>query len=159
MMKSKPLLLIAAVSSLVIAGLLGYWFLILSDNKVELPVVENCSLQLEACSVSFPEGGSMTFEISPKQPSSKDALQLQASFDQIQPQVVGVRFKGIDMNMGYLEHFVHNLPQNNISENPASFGGQAGVFACANGLMPWLVMVQVQVGNTRYEVPFNFETM
>jgi hypothetical protein len=72
--------------------------------------------------------------------------------------VVGVRFKGVDMNMGYLEHFVYDLQKQDSGENRGSFGGDAGVFACSRNLMQWRVLVKVQAGNRRYEVPFKFET-
>jgi len=100
----------------------------------------------------------MTFSITPRQPSATDALQVNASFEQLEPSVVGVRFKGIDINMGYLENFVFDLKKTKADEKQSSFSGNAGVFVCSSNLMQWLVLVRVQVGKTRYEVPFRFET-
>ncbi|MCP4391233.1 MAG: hypothetical protein GY802_23270 [Gammaproteobacteria bacterium] len=158
-MKSRRLIMVIAIPLLAAAGLLAYRYLPIADDEVSLPVVDGCALHLQACSVEFPSGGSMTFEISPRQPAPTDTLRLQASFDRVAPQVVGVRFKGVDMNMGYLEHFVYDLHQNEAGAEAVTFSGDAGVFACSSNLMQWLVLVQVQLEGTRYEVPFRFETM
>lgn len=158
MIKSwRPFALIG-VALLLFAGLLGYRYLADADEELLLPLVEGCALHLEACSVNFPQGGSMRFSISPKRPSPTDTLHLNASFEQIAPQVVGVRFKGVDMNMGYLEHFVYELQKSDSGEKRNSFSGDAGVFACSRNLMQWRVLVRVQAGDMRYEVPFSFET-
>ena len=157
-MKYRRSIALSAIPLLVIAGLFGYHYLWPADETLRLPVVEDCALHLESCSVSFPQGGSMRLTIDPKRPSPTDTLRLNASFEQIAPQVVGVRFKGVDMNMGYLEHFVYDLQKQDSGENRGSFGGDAGVFACSRNLMQWRVLVKVQAGNRRYEVPFKFET-
>lgn len=158
----KPVRQVSAVAGalVAIAGLLAYFYLPFESDELRLPVVDGCVLHLEACSVSFPQGGSMTFEINPRQPAPTDTLKLKASFDQMAPQAVGVRFKGVDMNMGYLEHFVYEMQQNESAEQVPSFVGDAGVFACSSTLMKWLVLVKVRAGDgSRYEVPFRFETM
>jgi len=157
-MQARRLLPIAAILLLVVAGLPGYRFLLGVKAEIVLPVVEGCALHLEDCSASFPQGGKMTFAINPRQPSPTDPLHLQVSFEQLEPQVVGVRFKGVDMNMGYLEHYVYDLHKNETAGKTVSFSGDAGVFVCSSDLMQWLVLVKVQIGETRYEVPFRFET-
>lgn len=157
-MQTRRLIPIAAMLLLAVAGLLAYRFLAGAKAEIELPVVEGCALHLEACSASFPQGGKMTIAINPRQPSPTDPLHLRASFEQLEPQVVGVRFKGVDMNMGYLEHFVYDLHKNETTGKTVSFSGNAGVFVCSSNLMQWLVLVKVQIGETRYQVPFRFET-
>jgi len=156
--KTGRLIPITAILLLAVAGLLGYRFLQDANEEIRLPVVEGCALHLEACVASFPGGGRMTFAITPRQPSATDTLHVKASFEQVEPGVVSVRFKGIDMNMGYLEHFAFDLHKIEAGEKQSSFSGNAGVFVCSSNLMQWLVLVKVQVGETRYEVPFKFET-
>lgn len=158
MIKTGKLIPIAAILLLAVAGLLGYRFLQSANEEIRLPVVEGCALHLEACAARLPEGGRMTFAITPRQPSPTDTLHLNASFEQVEPSVVGVRFKGIDMNMGYLEYYVFDLHKIEAGAKQSSFSGDAGVFVCSSNLMQWLVLVKVQVGETRYEVPFKFET-
>lgn len=158
-MRPRRRIALLGIPLLVLAGLLGYRYLSAVDEELRLPVVEGCALHLESCSVNLPEGGSMQFSISPHRPSPTDTLRLNASFEQMKPKTVGVRFKGIDMNMGYLEHFVYQLQKNDAGENSNAFSGDAGVFACSRNLMQWLVLVKVQAADgARYEVPFRFET-
>jgi len=157
-MHARRLVPIGMILLLAVAGLLGYRFLLDARSEIKLPLDEGCALHLETCSASFPRGGQMTFAINPGQPSPTDTLRLHASFEQIEPQVVGVRFKGIDMNMGYLEHYVFDLQKTKVGGSTVAFSGDAGVFVCSSNLMRWLVLVKVQVGETRYEVPFKFET-
>jgi hypothetical protein len=38
------------------------------------------------------------------------------------------------------------------------FTGKGGVFACSTGRMRWFALVDVEIGETVYEVPFRFET-
>lgn len=157
-MQSRRLVLPGIILLLAVAGLFGYRFPLDARNEIKLPLVEGCALHLETCSASFPQGGQMRFAINPGQPSPTDTLRLHASFERMEPQVVGVRFEGIDMNMGYLEHYVFDLQKKKVGDNAVSFSGDAGVFVCSSNLMRWLVLVEVQVGETRYEVPFRFET-
>lgn len=158
-MKSVRLVWLAALTILATAGVAGYYYLARESDEIRLPLVEGCALHLEACSVEFPQGGSMTFEINPRQPSPSDTLQLKARFEQMAPQTVGVRFKGVDMNMGYLEHFVYEMQRNESRDQAPSFSGEAGVFVCTRNLMQWLVLVKVRADDgIRYEVPFKFET-
>ena len=159
-MKFTQLLMTTAIIIMPVAGLLGYFYLPLERGEIRLPVVDGCALHLESCTVDFPQGGSMTFEIKPLRPTSTDPLTLKASFEQMLPQTVGVRFKGMDMDMGYLEHFVYEMQQQETAGQTTLFIGNGGVFACSNGMMQWLVLVRVRTGDgMRYEVPFRFETI
>ncbi len=154
----RPVMIVAIIL-VAIAGLSVYFYLSLERDEVRLPVVDGCALHLEACLVSFPKGGIMTFEINPRSPTPTDTLKMKAAFDQIEPRTVGVRFEGVDMNMGYLEHFVYEMHQGqNVGKN-APFTADAGVFACSSGVMQWFVLVKVRAADgQRYEVPFRFET-
>lgn len=156
-MALRRLIPIALLSAAAAGGLLGYRFLN-DKTEIKLPLVAGCAPHLEACTADLPGGGQMTFEINPKRPSPTDPLRLNASFEQVEPKVVGVRFKGVDMNMGYLEHYVFDLERDATGAKAASFSGNAGVFVCSSNLMQWLVLVKLQLGATRYEVPFRFET-
>ena len=158
MMCGRRMLIVAGLLSLTIAGLLGYQFVWRGPDVIRLPVVEDCKLNLEPCSSPLPMGGRMVFEINPRPPPAGEILHLRADFHGFEPSAVGVRFKGINMNMGQLEYLVHELSQIDTPDGSVSFGGQGGVFVCSIGLMRWLVLVKVQVGETHYEVPFNFET-
>ena len=60
------------------------------------------------------------------------------------------------MYMGYLEF---DLKQKEPIGDSVEFAGNGGVFVCSYGVMPWVVLVNVQVGRRVYEMPFEFETM
>ena len=81
-----------------------------------------------------------------------------AYFEDAQPESVGLRFNGIDMDMGYLEHFVHRLGNVQVDVTGTSYSGPASVFACSMSLMRWQALLQVDLGGTVYEIPFAFET-
>jgi hypothetical protein len=158
MMRGRRMLIVAGLLSLTIVALLGYQFVWRGPDVIRLPVVEDCKLNLEPCSSSLPMGGRIVFEINPRQPPAGDPLHLRADFHGLEADAVGVRFRGINMNMGQLEYLVHELSPIDTPDGSVSFEGQGGVFVCSIGLMRWLALVKVQVGETVFEVPFNFET-
>ncbi len=158
MIRDRRLLIVGSLLLLTIVGLLGYQFVWRGPDVTRLPVVEDCQLNLEPCSSPLPMGGRVIFEINPRQPPAGETLHLKADFHGLEPNAVGVRFKGINMNMGHLEYLVHDLSPVDTPDSSVTFIGQGGVFVCSIGLMQWLVLVKVQIGESTYEVPFNFET-
>jgi len=157
-LQNKRRVIGAGLLLLTITGLLAYQFAWRGSNVIRLPLVEGCALHLQPCSSPLPMGASMVFEITPKQPAPDRTLQLSADFHGVEPQVVGVRFKGVNMNMGQLEYFVHKLSPDSTHDGSVSFSGTGGVFVCSIGVMQWLVLVKLQIGERVYEVPFKFET-
>ena len=157
-MKYRGPVIVASAVLLALAGVIAYRQLLVGESVVSLPVVDDCHLQQQACNASLPSGGSLRLDIEPKQPTPSDPLRVTAAFEQVNPAAVGVRLKGVNMNMGYLEHFVYELKRDQGNVGPVSFSGSAGVFACSSTVMQWLVLAQVEVDGTRYEIPFHFET-
>ena len=159
MIKSRLLLSLAAAALLSPVAL---YFVdrigLFDDGPIILPVVEDCSLHVEPCFIELPPGGRMRLDINPRRPSPSDSLNIVASFEAVEPESVGIRFKGVDMNMGYLENFVFEMKQGASADGSREFEGEAGVFACSVSLMEWLVLVRVRYGSAYYEVPFRFET-
>ena len=147
-----------AAATAAVAILAAYALYSRQHQTVRLPTVENCALDLDSCSTTLPQGGDIRVDIEPKNPSPSDPLRVQVEFANLQPGSVGLRFKGIDMNMGYLEHFVHELGSIRADQNGSSFSGPAGVFACSMSLMRWQAILQFDLGGTVYEIPFDFET-
>ena len=157
-LRDKYLVIGGGLLLLTIAGLLAYHFAWQGSNAVRLPIVEDCALHLEPCSSPLPKGGRMVFEINPRQPAPNETFHLRADFEGIEPRAVGVRFKGLNMNMGQLEYYLHKLSRKDTQDGSISFDGKGGVFVCSIGLMQWLVLVNLQIGERVYEVPFQFET-
>ncbi len=139
-------------------GVLAYALIGYGPSTVRLPVVEGCSLNQRACTSNLPGGGSITFEISPKNATATDVLELSAHFRDFEPVAVGARFEGVNMDMGQLEYLTHDLSPIEGSGKASAFAGRGGVFACSVGVMHWLVLVRVRVDGTVYEVPYRFET-
>jgi hypothetical protein len=127
-------------------------------DESRLPLVENCSLHLQACSSALPKGGEIIFEINPKQPNSTDTLYLSASFLQFNAESVQVSFGGESINMGYIEFVKYELQRQDTIDESILFSGKGGVAVCHSGLIDWIVRVYVRAGKTVYEVPFKFET-
>jgi hypothetical protein len=145
---------------IIIIGLLAYQFILRSDpNKIRLPLVEGCPLHLQVCSATLPTGGKIFFEINPKQPNPTEVLYLTATFQQFDPQVVQVSFKGKTMNMGYLEYVKYALQRLDTLDESIQFTGKGGLSVCVSGLMEWIVLVNVKADGATYEVPFKLETI
>ncbi len=125
---------------------------------LRLGVVEDCSLHRQACTSDLPGGGRMTFEISPRGAVATDVLELQARFEGIEPATVDARFEGINMDMGPLELLTHELTPVPGTGDAVAFAGKGGVFACSVGIMHWLVLVRVDIGDTVLEIPYRFQT-
>ena len=134
------------------------WFVDLGPPTVRLPVVEGCTLHQQACTTELPGGVRLTFEISPKNAVATDVLELSAHFQGSEPAAVGARFEGVNMDMGQLEYLTHRLVRVEDEGGIVRFAGNGGVFACSVGVMHWLVLVRVDVGDTLYVVPYRFET-
>lgn len=141
----------------VITGYLVYRYFGGETAIVSLPAVADCRLQREACTAVLPNGGEMRLDIEPKQPAPTDPLRVTAVFEAAAPGVVGVRLEGVNMNMGYLEHFVYPLTRDRGDPAANSFSGSAGVFACSSTVMQWRVLARIELDGARYEIPFQFE--
>jgi len=155
----RTLLFIGVILPILIAVcLLAYQIVSPGPKNLLLPIVEGCVLHLESCTVSLPAGAEIVFEINPKQPNSSQALQLIARFRGIDPLSVGVRFKGVNMDMGHLEDFAQELARQGSRGEAVLFSGPGSLFVCSRGVMQWLVLVEVKIDKTYYEIPFRFES-
>ena len=153
----KKDLLVIAAGFILLIGIGGYsYYSKLPPNRVRLPLVKDCPLHLQACSAELPTGGQIHFQINPKQPSPTERLQLAATFQHVDPESVRVSFEGKDMYLGLLKY---DLKRNVENDNQLVFGGEASLFVCSYGVMPWIVLVNVLDGGRVYEVPFEFETV
>ncbi len=156
-MKPHQLAVLALLLVAVVGGL-AYRFVDPGTSTLQLPVVEGCSLHLQPCTSELPGGGSLTFEISPRNAIATDVLELDARFEGFEPTAVGIRFEGVNMDMGQLEYLTHDLVRQQSMDDSIIFAGKGGVFACSVGVMHWLVQVRVSDGDTLYVVPFRFQT-
>jgi len=157
-MKKNQLTIAFGLILVIAIALLVYQFVFRDSPNIRLPVAEACLLNLKSCTSEFPGGGKIQFEIHPKQPNPAEVLYLSATFQQVEPAAVRVSFKGESMNMGYLEYVKYELRRKDTNDGSILFSGKGGLSVCISGLMKWVVLVDVQVGEAIYEVPFKFET-
>jgi hypothetical protein len=142
---------------------LGYQYYNAPDQAmIQLPLVTHCGLHKQACSTTLPGGETITIEISPKNPSPNDVLDLTARFLQSKPQKITLRFKAVEMYMGYTEYMTYPLKEANKETKTVNdsfeFRGQGGVAVCITGLMEWHVIANVKMDGQVYEIPFLFDT-
>lgn len=153
----KQGLTIAVGIILLVIMLIGGYQLTLPpvQNKVQLPLVKGCPLHLQSCIAQLPGGAEIQFDVSPKNPTPTELLHLTARFTHINPQDVRVKFEGKTMNMGYLEY---DLKQKVSTERNSLFSGKGSLSICIRSVMQWVVIVNLEVDNLVYEVPFEMET-
>jgi len=139
-MKRMLLFIGVTLPVLIAACLLAYQLVSPDPKNVRLPIVEGCALHMESCAVSLPVGAEVVFEIDPKQPNSNQELQLLARFRGVDPLSVGVRFKGVNMDMGELENYTQDLVREESPGKAIMFSGPGSLFVCSRGVMQWLVL-------------------
>ncbi len=127
-----------------------------APETVQLPLVKDCPLHLQACTAKLPMGGEIHFDITPNTPDPTEELYLTTRFRNIDPDAVRVKFEGKTMNMGYLEY---DLKQSENTGESVQYSGKGGLSVCIRGAMEWIVSVNVQIEKTNYEIPFEMETL
>lgn len=146
---------LVAIALLLVTGAAGLYLSTQQSERevVRLPLVTDCKLHLQPCSTLLPEMGELTFEINPKNPSPTDPILLTARFGELSPDRVQVLFEGKEMYMGFLQYEIYP------GDNEGEFSGTGSLSTCIRELMEWIALVKVYVGDTIYEVPFEFETL
>ncbi len=151
---ARVLIHVIVLTSLV--SLAGYYLLFHNlPTYTKLPPVSDCKLQRQACLTSLTTDAEVEFEISPKNPDPTELLYLDVSFKGISPDSVRVRFDGKSMKMGPLEY---ELKKQAADVGISRFSGKGGLSVCIRGVMEWVVVVSIKLGNELYEVPFEMET-
>ena len=145
------------VSIAILAMLIFAWYIESQkeNQTITLPIVKNCKLQTTSCKASLPIGGALTFEISPKNPTPSNTLDLDVHLENIDTTSVRIKFNGKTMNMGYLEY---DLKPKSKSEQTAHYSGLGGLSVCILGKMEWVVTVSILIDDIYYEVPFEMDT-
>jgi hypothetical protein len=139
---------IAVVAAMLIAALAGHLWL--PHATVELPLVEGCRLERQACAAALPGGGRLEMALAPRPPKTSAPLHVSVTVSGLQPAAVEVSFTGVAMNMG-----VHRLT---LSAQDDRFTGQTTLPVCVTGSMEWQAAVSLDSGRERIVVPFRFES-
>lgn len=139
----------AVILAMLIAA--GVGFMLLPKADVQLPLVENCRLDREACSASLPDGGRLEMMLEPRPVTSSGPMRVIASIEGIRADKVEVSFVGVDMNMG-----LHRLPL--AAAAGGRYVGETTLPVCVTGRMVWQATVRLEVGRKDISVPFRFES-
>lgn len=150
---NKTLLATVLLLAVLVAGVVAEKLLPNTDQAVSvtLPLDKSCDLHQGACSSSLPDGGKLTFSMSPRPIPVLRPLKLEVTLQGAEAKAVEVDFAGVDMKMGY------NRPQ--LQEGgDGRFTGEATLPICSVSSMAWRATVLVQIGGKLIAVPFEFVT-
>lgn len=139
----------AVILAMIAAAAVGYLWLPRAD--VPLPLVADCRLDRQICSVALPEGGRLEVSLEPRPVSSLAPIRVSVSVAGLQVGRVEVDFQGVDMNMG-----LQRMPLQ--AAGPGRFSGEATLPVCATGQMLWQATVLIESGRKNISVPFRFES-
>ena len=114
---------------------------------VRLPV-SPCDPGRQACTARLPDGGELTFSISPRPITPLRPLSLEVTLKGSRAQKVEVDFDGSEMRMGY------NRPQ--LDGESQRFLGQTTLPVCITGNMTWVATVLLSDEKQRIAIPFHF---
>ncbi|MDY0011887.1 MAG: hypothetical protein RBS40_03220 [Rhodocyclaceae bacterium] len=143
---------LAGLAAIAAATAIGYRLLVPGEPPVpvELPL-SACDLNLGACQGVLPHGGRFTLSLGPRPIPVAVPLEVEARFEDIQPDGVELDLDGVDMRM----------PLTRSALQPARdgrFTGHAELPVCITTTMQWRATLLVELGGTRYAQPFLFET-
>jgi archaellum component FlaF (FlaF/FlaG flagellin family) len=112
---------------------------------------ETCSLQKNACVVTIPQLGQITFEITPREIRMNTPLILRLTADSQKAAEVWVDFLGVDINMGY-NRVALKKSEGNV------YLGEATLPVCSTGSMTWQATILLKLNDQMFGVPFEFIT-
>jgi len=133
---------------LAIAGIGYHW---LPRTVVPLPLVTDCRLDRQICSVALPGNGRLEVGLGPRPISTITPIQVSVSIDGLSVDHVKMDFQGVDMNMGRFQ-----LPL--LSDGNGRFRGETTLPVCVTGQMVWQATVLIESGLKNISVPFRFES-
>ncbi len=113
---------------------------------------EACDLRKAPCTSELPDGGSVTFSISPKKIPILRPLQLDVKVDGIEVSSAQVDLTGIGMDMGYNRPLLKPITKN-------QFKGKAILPVCVRSKMDWEARVLLQTKRGLIMAPFRFFTL
>lgn len=143
----------ALVLTTVLIGAVGYkaWPLLFPRTQVQVAWNPSCDLRAGPCESILPDGGRVSFEITPHSLPLVQPLQLRVGLEGVEASRVAVDFTGVDMNMGF----------NRVELRPRSGGGFVGqgiLPVCVRRRMEWQARVLLESGDALSGVDYRFWT-
>ena len=148
-MNKHALQTVAAILLLAIVAVVGYKLApqLKPAADVRLPV-SPCDPGRQACTARLPDGGELTFSISPRPITPLRPLSLEVTLKGSRAQKIEIDFDGSEMRMGY------NRPQ--LEGESQRFHGQTILPVCITGNMNWVATVLLSDEKQRIAIPFHF---
>lgn len=118
---------------------------------VNLPRVENCRLEQNACRADLGSSIQLIAKLGPRPISPMAALTVEAHLEGLRAQRVQASFRGEAMNMG-----VHEVQLTRREDG--AFEGQTRLPVCVTGRMTWEVTIAIDAGRKIYRQAFLFDS-
>lgn len=146
--------LLAGLLFLVVAGVATYkvWPLLHPELIAEAAVDPGCDLRAGPCAGILPDGGRISFAISPRDIPVIKPIRFQVDLQGVDAREVEVDLQGVDMNMGY------NRPRLD-ARGEGHFAGDAIIPVCVRDAMEWEARVLVHTDQGTVSAPFRFITV
>jgi len=115
------------------------------------PLDDACDLRRGPCEAVFPDGGRVTFGITPQHIPVVEKLQISVQTEGIAVRRVEVDFSGVDMNMGFNRVTLART-------GPGDLSGPAMLPVCVRARMTWEAKVLLHTDAGLMAAPFRFDT-
>ena len=151
---TTTLWLLAGLLFLALAGVATYkvWPLLHPELVAEAPLDPECDLRAGPCTGILPDGGRISFAITPRDIPVIKPLRFQVELEDVDASGVEVDLQGVDMNMGY------NRPRLD-ARGEGHFEGDAIIPVCVRDAMEWEARVLVRSDKGTVAAPFRFITV
>ncbi len=151
---TTTLWLLAGLLFLALAGVATYkvWPLLHPELVAEAPLDPECDLRAGPCTGILPDGGRISFAITPRDIPVIEPLRFQVELEDVDANGVEVDLQGVDMNMGY------NRPRLD-ARGEGRFEGDAIIPVCVRDAMEWEARVLVRTNQGTVAAPFRFITV
>lgn len=148
--------LLVTIALLVFAGgiVASYFYknYLVSSVTAKSSLQAPCNLRKAPCTHVFPNGGAVTFSITPKEIPLLKPLTLRVGTQGITASSVKVDFIGLNMDMG----FNHSELKR---EAPDKYTGEFTIPICVNAKMEWEAQVTLETDQGVMMAPFHFYTI
>ena len=154
-MNSKTILWFVLAGMLVLLGVVAFYKaapILFPEIQVEATLNPDCDLRAGPCRISFPDGSSVTFSITPRTIPVIQPLNLEVKIDGLEAESVEVDFSGTEMYMGF----------NRVKLKAGAKGQYTGVGripVCVLEAMEWEAKVMIKSPKGLYIAPYRFITV
>lgn len=125
---------------------------LLNPDMAEIaPLNPACDLRAGPCSVTFPDGARVSFDLTPRSIPAVKELGILVRAEGIEAGRAEVDFAGVDMYMGF-----NRVPLNRVG--PGEFAGTGMLPVCVRARMTWEAKVLLHTKDGLVAAPFRFDT-